>query len=393
VTNPQRPHDPERLGSRIDRKQGKGPYRVDLRWLGHGRLVLRDPENPGWPKEGRTTTCRETGKKWAAKYDEHYLSERDNNDQNQTGDYRQLGVAAKAFVRHRKIQNANSTASGSATALKHLIEEVGEQKHPRRITHTLLQNLCDEFLEEGYEVHSVRNTVNHLIVFFDFIEVDPNPARAVKLPAAPKNRAQPWTESALEEIRAAADQIDTDSPEAGVSRRRLVECLLGMGPRAMEAGAIVGRDFDPGSKTSRINGQIDRRTGKVIRTKGKEGRTVVVLPEWWTHHVGIPDDLLFVRADGSPLRGRQLYDIVREILEQADVKKTGEAVHKFRHTYAYHFLKRGGTMGELQKSLGHKRLSTTEDYYDHFTSDEAAESAVSKIYGKKSVRRGPRKGR
>lgn len=81
-----------------------------------------------------------------------------------------------------------------------------------------------------------------------------------------------------------------------------------------------------------------------------------------------------------------------DILEEAGLKRLGEAAHQFRHTYAFLFLERGGTMEQLQKCLGHGKITTTQEYYDHFTSEHAARAGVDSIYGgRSSRRRGPRR--
>jgi integrase len=74
----------------------------------------------------------------------------------------------------------------------------------------------------------------------------------------------------------------------------------------------------------------------------------------------------------QPIPYRTLYSYVREILERAGLKRLGEAAHQFRHTYSFLFLDRGSTIGQLQKGLGHKKITTTQEYYDHFTSEHAA---------------------
>jgi len=44
--------------------------------------------------------------------------------------------------------------------------------------------------------------------------------------------------------------------------------------------------------------------------------------------------------------------------------------HDLRHWFAVEYLKRGGSIYDLQKILGHRHLSTTEIYLEHLTPDE-----------------------
>jgi integrase len=116
--------------------------------------------------------------------------------------------------------------------------------------------------------------------------------------------------------------------------------------------------------------------------KGKEARTTLVLPSWWDHHLA--------RARGRVLgnesiRGPRLlhtaFRWINTLYDVAQVNAEGQAWHALRHTYSRLFLEAGGRLEELQKSLGHASIQTTEDYYGHFSDDAAATLARLRIYG------------
>jgi integrase len=92
--------------------------------------------------------------------------------------------------------------------------------------------------------------------------------------------------------------------------------------------------------------------------------------------------------DGSPVPYRDLSDMVADVLQRAGLKLTGENAHSLRHTYAFLMLQSGASMEDLQKSLGHKNIRTTQSYYDHWSSDHAARAGVEAIYGSKPPKRG-----
>ena len=58
----------------------------------------------------------------------------------------------------------------------------------------------------------------------------------------------------------------------------------------------------------------------------------------------------------------------------------------FRQTYARRFIELGGRFEELQKSLGHKSITTTEQTYGHFHEDIAASLARGRIYRDEGLR-------
>lgn len=386
----QRKHDPLRLGSRVY-KERKVHY-GDFRWLGRKRHVLRDPSAAGWPDAGDSTSCAATAAEWVKAYDKLYLSMETAAEEASTGVYRTIRSATDPYVRTR-MQQAEGTGSGSRTALNHLAAAVGDQTDPASVTTKQIQDYCVGLLELGYAAATVGVIVSQLKVFFDDQKVSPNPARAVKVPQQAQTDIVPWHEKERGRIHRAAAELDADSP-LPFPRVRLVAYLFAVGARIQEAAAAHGTDIDKSTKIARISRQVARKSGKIKSPKSKKPRSVTVLPEWWDHHASAPAGLLFPSENGGPVPYRRLYGIVREILEAAGLKMPGQAAHQFRHTYAYLFLVEGGTIYTLSKCLGHARVSTTQRYYEHFSSEEAAAKGVEQIYfsdGRKFKRRGPRK--
>lgn len=383
------PHQPEVPTSPVFEKRGW--YHIDLRIRGAGRPILRDPDAPGWPEKGERTRDKATAEEWARVYDARWRKQQEEAAQRETGEFRSLGLGVEHFLCHRKRQNAASTYSGSCTATSHLLEWMGPNADPADVSGDDLQEMFDFFIDEGYEPSSMHNLRNHLRRLFDYMKIAPNPARAVALPKPDASDIVPWNEKQRSRIREMADEIDRELGDSRRIRRRLVECLFGMGPRIQEAAALMWEDIDPATMTVRISKQIARATKRPASTKGKEPRSATVLEEWWDVHDDSATGLIVCRADGTPIPYRTLYDHVSEILERAGVKAPGIAAHYFRHTYAFLFLEREGTLDELSKCLGHKKLSTTQRYYEHFTSEHAARAAARRMYGAGTIRRGPRK--
>src|SRR5680860_901859 len=117
------------------------------------------------------------------------------------------------------------------------MEAVGPETDPASVTKRQIQDLCDEFLEAGYEPSTVTNTRNHLLVFFKYLEVTPNPAGDIKIPKQDRSDIRPWSEGERDRIREAADAIDGEPDQCGPSRRILVEHLFALGTRIQETAA------------------------------------------------------------------------------------------------------------------------------------------------------------
>lgn len=367
---------------------------IDLRSLGGKRVVMRDPSAPGWPDAGLRTEDKRTAVEWRAAYVEHMQAAAARAHERATGNFKTLGAAAGAFLEHRTIHTEPSTASGSRTALAHLREALGDDVHPTSITPRELQAVIDGFLRDGYEPNTVRNTRNHWAAFFSWLEFESNPARRTKVPVPDPREVEAWDGAQCRRIRSAADALDARCPGEAPRRRLVAEVLLCMGPRIQEAAALRWERIDGLLYTARIVEQAARQGGQLKRLKGSGPRTTVVLHEWWEVHEPGRSGLVLAGADGSPVPARTLHDIVAEILIEAGLKKVGEAAHQFRHTFAFLFLERGGSLTQLQKILGHEDIRTTQRYYDHWTSEHASKSGVEAIYGRRqSIRRSPRRRR
>ncbi len=359
---------------------------IDLRAIGGSAKVMRDPSTPGWPERGERTSNLRVAGKWADKYFEHYVRMHHLEE----GHYNTLDEAYHAWISHREVQSQASTVSAGRTAMKTLMEFAGASTHPAEITAKWLQRMWDDLLREGYKTSTVQTHRQQISMFYHWLGIGVNPARETKLPKTANPDKVAWTPEQQERIRDAADRLD-EARSGGVFFRVLVEMLFATGMRIQEAAAARYEWFNVDDRTVRISSQIARKGHSEKPVKAGDPRTTVVLQEWWSYHEGGKIGLVLQTSTGAPIPYRTLYGYVREILEHAAVKKSGEAAHHFRHTYAYYFLRRGGVMWQLQHSLGHKSIRTTEKYYKHFTTEAVAALGVRAIYGAEStVRRGPR---
>ncbi|HZS04326.1 MAG TPA: tyrosine-type recombinase/integrase [Blastocatellia bacterium] len=72
-------------------------------------------------------------------------------------------------------------------------------------------------------------------------------------------------------------------------------------------------------------------------------------------------DLVFPSRKGTKANYRNMirdYDVV---CEKVGIERTG-GFHRFRHTFALHYVRNGGGLFHLQKQLGHKTLDMTRRY-------------------------------
>jgi len=89
------------------------------------------------------------------------------------------------------------------------------------------------------------------------------------------------------------------------------------------------------------------------------------------------DTTVFLKRDGVPIQGRGVEDVIKRLGEFANVRGIRVSPHTFRHTYAVNYLRNGGDLFKLSRSLGHAKTETTEIYLRAIKAQEVREGAVS----------------
>jgi integrase len=364
----ERPHRPHELGPRIFRR-GRW-FCADLRPWDGGRPTLRNPGARGWPDRGSRTEDEETARRWSWKYVDLLRDERKRADLGLRKRERPIGPLADAWHRDRERQRkAPKTIAGGRTAIMHLTDHLGAE-YPVEDAGESLQSLFDRLLDAGYAPSTLDTIRRHLSAFFGWAGVEPNPARTVELPYDGPGGARAWTPGELVRLRHAADKKGL---------RLAAELALGTGARQGELWALEGTDFSKHNRTVHIRRQLTQQGERVGKLKSGRSRVAVVLPFVWDH---LPDGGgLLLTEDDAPVKLRRSRDLFLDALEEAGLDEPGVGWHRCRHTYARLFLEAGGWMDELQRSLGHASIQTTERMYGHFAPEKEAGYAVSRIYG------------
>lgn len=379
----QRPHRPHELGPRLFRRGSW--WAADLRpWEG-GRVTLRDPDAVGWPDAGQRTRERAAADRWRWSYVEHLeeLARRARLGLPPLRRFRTLGEARDRYLRHRETAVEPNTVASDRTVLMHLIEFAGAGAPIAALRPAMLQELVDRRLREGYAPTTVDGIARTLATFAKWVGV-PHLLEGVVLPKPGRQDTRTWEADELDRIRKAADDLDRDRRSDSPSARLSVELAVATGARLGELFAMEWECFDDGRRTVRIHRQLveDRKRFKPL--KGKSGRTAVVLPGWWEYHQADAPGLVLPGRNGGPFTAPRR--LIGRLLDGAGVNGPGLGWHSFRHTYARRFVEMGGRLEELQKSLGHASIRTTERSYGHLREDVAAGHAVAAIYGRPQLR-------
>jgi site-specific recombinase XerD len=149
----------------------------------------------------------------------------------------------------------------------------------------------------------------------------------------------------------------------GLRDRALLAVLIGCGLRRAEAAALT---FD----------HMQKRDGRwvLVDLIGKRDKVrSVPMPNWtkaaidsWSGRAGLSVGLVFRAVNkgdhvvGDRITPQAIRNIVADYAER--LKHTGVAPHDLRRTFAKLAYKGGAALDQIQLSLGHESIQTTEDY-------------------------------
>jgi len=142
----------------------------------------------------------------------------------------------------------------------------------------------------------------------------------------------------------------------GVRNKAALGVAYGAGLRVSEVANLKVSDID----SKRMLLRIEQGKGKKDRNGMLSPRLLELLRDWWC--VAQPTTWLFPGRDPLlPITTRQLYRVVRDAADAAEIKKR-VGPHTLRHSFATHLLEQGVDIRVIQVLLGHSKLDTTARY-------------------------------
>ena len=203
------------------------------------------------------------------------------------------------------------------------------------------------------------------------------------MPALPVDRAE------LDYLR--LDEIEPYLDACAAYYRPLASFLIGTGARISEGLDVRFRHLDVKQSVVRIYRQQGRRGDTSQPTKGKRFRSVQIGPrlsrlltELRDDRIAGPDDWLFLcprprrgryagRTEATPPNRRTVHDWHEAAL--VDAGQRDMPLHALRHTAAAAWLATGHPLIFVQRQLGHRSITTTEEHYGHLESSFVREAA------------------
>jgi integrase/recombinase XerD len=236
-----------------------------------------------------------------------------------------------------------------------------------KLSKAVVQRYAAELREAGIAASSVNQRLSAIRKLAseaaDNGALDPQVAsgiRAVKGARSEGRRTGNW-------LTREQAQMWLNAPDArtlkGLRDRALLAVLIGCGLRRAEAAAL---SFN----------HVQQREGRwvLVDLIGKRDKIrSVPMPNWtkasidaWSRAAGVSEGLVFRavnkgnRVMGDGITPQAIYNIIVGYAEE--LKNKGVAPHDLRRTFAKLAHKGGAAIDQIQLSLGHESIQTTEEY-------------------------------
>ncbi len=245
---------------------------------------------------------------------------------------------------------SKSTVAQYKYSLNRLFKFLGNRKYTEITTADVMAWLASLKLS-GAKSSSVRNQRSNISPFFTWLYansmIERNPLNTIKPIKVPDEEKKAFSNDEVDTIR----NICTNPYE-----RALVETLLASGLRVNELANLKVEDVD-----------FEKLVIHVKNGKGGKDRTTFITSVTkkyifrylkWNKH---KSDYVFTsRLDGK-YSTNGLGDVMRKMSKRCDIHIHP---HRFRRTLATELARRGMPIQEIQKLLGHSKISTTQGYIE-----------------------------
>jgi integrase/recombinase XerD len=141
--------------------------------------------------------------------------------------------------------------------------------------------------------------------------------------------------------------------------------------RASEITSLTLADVRNG-RINCVRGKHSQHTVEELRENHNELLDEKLALATWIKERSDADgsQMLFTSRQGSGLTRQQVYNLFRKTAELAGIEEGRVNPHILKHSYASHLLRNGADLAFVQRSLGHKHISSTVKY-THVSTSEA----------------------
>ena len=245
----------------------------------------------------------------------------------------------------------------------------GQALTPAEIDADLIRAFLNAVHDKGVGHRTLSRKLSSLRSFLTFLQqrgtLSDNVAKRVTMPK--ERRPLPN----LLPIDQVYTLLDTPSLLTSACQQRdqaILEVFYASGIRVSELVALDVSDADTAAGTLKVMGK-GRRERQVFFGPTARQALLVYLDVRQPAH---PDETaLFLNYRGTRLSTRGVQWIVKKQLRRTGLPECSSP-HTLRHAFATHLLDNGADLRSIQELLGHRRLSTTQQY-THVSTDHLLE--------------------
>jgi len=259
------------------------------------------------------------------------------------------------FIKDLKEKGRSpSTILAYRADLEQLISFLGQERKnlPHEVATGNLESFRDALLAEKYTPKSTSRKLNAVKTFFRWLKnervIDSDPSKDVSHPKI--ETSMPQFLSQLE-YRALRDVCRGDIRCAAI-----IELMLQTGLRISEVANLETVNIDPNEITIKAYATQPERKIPLNRP-AKEALT-----NYLNQKPKTESQFVFISKNGNSLAVRNIRATIDRYMQKAQVPNY--SVNDLRTTFIVENLKAGVDLVLISKSVGHKRLSTTERYLE-----------------------------
>ncbi|MCS7093473.1 MAG: tyrosine-type recombinase/integrase [Patescibacteria group bacterium] len=281
-----------------------------------------------------------------------------------------LPSLVEKFVKHLEFQKKSTY---TIIAYKKDLEQFSgfltskEITDIREVKKENITEFINKLLSEKYTKKSASRKLNSIRTFFRFLKneglIDYNPSLDV---SHPKYQLTPPRVFSKMEYRALRD-VAKEDPRTFA----LVEILLQTGMKIGELANLRLKDI--GEKTLKISAYGKNLEREVPLTDSAKK----AIEEYLKIRPPSKDDHLFVTRTGKPLLVRNIRQIISRCFREVGIENA--TVNDLRNTFIAHQLKNGASIDYIAKIVGHRRLSSTERFFNLIKEETTRKEALGEL--------------
>jgi integrase/recombinase XerC len=267
-------------------------------------------------------------------------------------------------IRNEKRYSANTCLSyqHDLTELAAFLEKDFEISDPAFVRSQAIRTWIFELTKKGLGATSIHRKISSVKSYYKFLLrnniVESTPLIGLTLPKKPKMLPVFIDEHKLKEANLKKRESNDTTPYESALQKLVLELLYQTGIRRSELVNLEEKNIDLYTSQLKVLG---KRNKERIIPFGHDLKQLLTDFIALKKELGLPNDLLLYKENGTAVYDKWIYLLVRKELEDVTTLKK-KSPHVLRHSFATHLLNSGAEINAVKELLGHASLAATQVY-------------------------------